>query len=72
MCITNAIIHKVFVKISDDETEELIKEAESKKQEDLTQEEKMALLGRPRLGDTIKTQLRVKESKEFKVHNCLA
>lgn len=27
----------------------------------------MALLGRPKLGDTVRTQLRVKESKEFKV-----
>jgi len=48
------------------EADEMIKEAESKKQEDLSQEEKMALLGRPRLGETIKTQLRIKESKEFK------
>lgn len=52
----------------DEEQEELIKEAESKNPEELTQDEKMALLGRPRLGDTVKAQLRVKESKEFKVN----
>ena len=30
-------------------------------------EEKIALLGRPRLGDVTKIQIRIKESKEFKV-----
>lgn len=41
--------------------------AESKRRDDLTEEEKMALLGRPRLGDITRAQIRVKESKEFKV-----
>ena len=34
---------------------------------DLTEAEKIALLGKPRLGDIYKVQLRIKESKEFKV-----
>ncbi|CAM1325414.1 SLC8A3 (predicted) [Pycnogonum litorale] len=33
---------------------------------DLTEQEKIALLGRPRLGDISKCHIRVKESKEFK------
>jgi hypothetical protein len=33
----------------------------------LTEEEKIALLGRPRLGDVTKIQIRIRESKEFKV-----
>jgi len=41
--------------------------AERKRPEDRTEEDKMALLGRPRLGDIIRAQIRVKESKEFKV-----
>jgi hypothetical protein len=41
--------------------------AERKHPEDRTEEDKMALLGRPRLGDIIRAQIRVKESKEFKV-----
>jgi solute carrier family 8 (sodium/calcium exchanger) len=32
----------------------------------LTEEEKIALLGRPRLGDITKIQIRIRESKEFK------
>jgi len=40
--------------------------AERKRPEDRTEEDKMALLGRPRLGDIIRAQIRVKESKEFK------
>ena len=34
----------------------------------MTEEEKIALLGRPRLGDVTKIQIRIKESKEFKVN----
>lgn len=45
----------------------LIKAAEAKNPEDLTEEDKMALLGRPRCGEVVKAQLRIKESKEFKV-----
>jgi hypothetical protein len=41
--------------------------AERKRPQDLTEEDKMALLGRPRLGDITRAQIRVKESKEFKV-----
>lgn len=41
--------------------------AERKRPEDRTEEDKMALLGRPRLGDITRAQVRVKESKEFKV-----
>jgi len=39
---------------------------DAKKPEDLTEEEKVALLGRPCLGDITKIQIRIKESKEFK------
>ena len=41
-------------------------ELDAKKPEDLTEDEKIALLGRPRLGDVTKLQIRIKESKEFK------
>ena len=40
---------------------------DAKKPEDLTEEEKIALLGRPCLGNNTKLQLRIRESKEFKV-----
>jgi solute carrier family 8 (sodium/calcium exchanger) len=46
--------------------------AERKRPEDRTEEDKMALLGRPRLGDIIRAQIRVKESKEFKVRISLS
>ena len=42
-------------------------ELDAIKPEDLTEEQKIALLGRPRLGDVTKIQIRIKESKEFKV-----
>lgn len=42
-------------------------ELDAKSPEDLTEEEKIALLGRPRLGDVTKIQIRIRESKEFKV-----
>jgi len=41
-------------------------ELDAIKPEDLTEEQKIALLGRPRLGDVTKIQIRIKESKEFK------
>eukprot|EP00096_Caligus_rogercresseyi_P000467 TRINITY_DN1092_c0_g1_i4.p1 TRINITY_DN1092_c0_g1~~TRINITY_DN1092_c0_g1_i4.p1 ORF type:complete len:924 (-),score=286.45 TRINITY_DN1092_c0_g1_i4:1209-3980(-) len=41
-------------------------ELDAKDPESLTEEEKIALLGRPRLGDITKIQIRIKESKEFK------
>lgn len=37
-----------------------------KQPEERTEEEKMALLGRPRLGEVSRAQIRIKESKEFK------
>ncbi|XP_034941333.1 sodium/calcium exchanger 1 [Chelonus insularis] len=40
--------------------------AELKAPEDRSEEEKMALLGRPRLGEICTAQIRIKESKEFK------
>ncbi|XP_011634463.1 sodium/calcium exchanger 2 isoform X1 [Pogonomyrmex barbatus] len=40
--------------------------AEMKLPENRTEEEKMALLGRPRLGEVSRAQIRIKESKEFK------
>ncbi|XP_015171863.1 PREDICTED: sodium/calcium exchanger 1 isoform X2 [Polistes dominula] len=40
--------------------------AELKQPEERTDEEKMALLGKPRLGEVSKAQIRIKESKEFK------
>ncbi|KAL7301449.1 hypothetical protein TKK_0005889 [Trichogramma kaykai] len=40
--------------------------AEMKAPEDRTEEEKMALLGRPKLGEIFRAQIRIKESKEFK------
>lgn len=41
-------------------------ELDAKDPEDLTEEEKIAMLGRPRLGDVTKIQIRIRESKEFK------
>ena len=34
---------------------------------DLSEEEKIALLGKPKLGESTRSQIRIKESKEFKV-----
>uniref|UniRef100_T1PL58 Sodium/calcium exchanger protein n=1 Tax=Musca domestica TaxID=7370 RepID=T1PL58_MUSDO len=53
-------------KFFDDELAGLIQEAENKPPEELTEEDKMALLGRPKNGDVVRAQLRIKESKEFK------
>merc|ERR1712001_42498 len=39
---------------------------DAKNPEDLTEEEKIALLGRPCLGNNTKIQIRIRESKEFK------
>lgn len=47
-------------------------EIDAKDPETLTEVEKIALLGRPRLGDVTKVQIRVKESKEFKVGDFIA
>lgn len=43
-------------------------EIDAKDPDTLTEVEKIALLGRPRLGDVTKLQIRIKESKEFKVN----
>ena len=40
--------------------------AEQKAPEDRTEDEKMELLGRPKLGEISRAQIRIKESKEFK------
>ncbi|XP_055851755.1 sodium/calcium exchanger 3 isoform X4 [Episyrphus balteatus] len=44
----------------------LIQAAEAKRPEELTEEDKLALLGRPKPGDCVRAELRIKESKEFK------
>lgn len=44
----------------------LAAEAEKKRPEDRTEEERVAILGKPRLGDLHRAQIRIKESKEFK------
>jgi hypothetical protein len=46
-------------------------EAEAKKPEELTEDDKMALLGKPKLGEVTRAQIRIKESKEFKVSSHL-
>lgn len=47
-------------------------EAEKKRPEDRTEQERIAILGRPRLGDLNRAQIRIKESKEFKVSRVAA
>jgi hypothetical protein len=44
-------------------------ELDAKDPESLTEVEKIALLGRPKLGDITKMSIRIKESKEFKARN---
>lgn len=55
---------------SDDETASLAASAEKKRPEERTEQEKVAIMGRPRLGDVSRAQIRIKESKEFKVRGC--
>lgn len=50
-----------------DELANLVAAAEGKDPRELTEEDKMALLGKPKSGEITRAQLRVKESKEFKV-----
>ncbi|KAG5881299.1 hypothetical protein JTB14_016170 [Gonioctena quinquepunctata] len=52
--------------MSGDEIASLAAEAEKKLPEERTEREKIAILGRPRLGDVTRAQIRIKESKEFK------
>lgn len=54
-----------------DELVNAITEAEAKDPNDLTEFDKMSLLGRPKAGEIIRAQLRIKESKEFKVSKLL-
>ena len=42
-------------------------EIDAKDPDTLTEVEKVALLGRPCLGDITKIQIRIRENKEFKV-----
>lgn len=58
---------KICVSFQIDELANAVTEAEAKAPEDLTEFDKMALLGRPKSGENIRAQLRIKESKEFKV-----
>lgn len=52
-----------------DEVANLAAEAERKHPEERTERERIAILGKPRLGDISRAQIRIKESKEFKVSN---
>ena len=40
---------------------------DAKGEENWTEDERISTLGRPRLGDVTKIQIRIRESKEFKV-----
>lgn len=40
---------------------------ESKENDELTEDEKIALLGKPKLGTAPRSQIRIKENKEYKV-----
>ncbi|XP_048523249.1 sodium/calcium exchanger 3 isoform X2 [Dendroctonus ponderosae] len=44
----------------------LAAEAEKKRPEDRTERERIAIMGKPRLGEITRAQIRIKESKEFK------
>lgn len=54
----------------DDKTTTFIAEAERKRPDVRSERERVALLGLPRLGELIRAQIRIKESKEFKVRDC--
>uniref|UniRef100_A0A6P7GAR2 Sodium/calcium exchanger 1-like n=1 Tax=Diabrotica virgifera virgifera TaxID=50390 RepID=A0A6P7GAR2_DIAVI len=49
-----------------DELASLAEEAEKKNPEERTEREKIAIMGKSRLGDITRAQIRIKESKEFK------
>jgi solute carrier family 8 (sodium/calcium exchanger) len=40
--------------------------AEKKRSEHRTEQERVAIMGKPRLGDIVRAQVRIKESKEFR------
>ena len=50
-----------------DEVASLAAAAEKKRPEHRTEQEKVAIMGKPRLGDIVRAQIRIKESKEFRV-----
>ncbi|KAF7283987.1 hypothetical protein GWI33_022804 [Rhynchophorus ferrugineus] len=52
--------------MSGDEVASLAAEAEKKRPEERTERERIAIMGKPRLGDITRAQIRIKESKEFK------
>ncbi|KAH1007076.1 hypothetical protein HUJ04_004355, partial [Dendroctonus ponderosae] len=52
--------------MSGDEVASLAAEAEKKRPEDRTERERIAIMGKPRLGEITRAQIRIKESKEFK------
>ena len=54
---------------SPEDTAEAAAEAEAiaKEEDDLTEEERIALLGKPRLGDLVAINVLIRESTEFKV-----
>ncbi|CAH1972526.1 unnamed protein product [Acanthoscelides obtectus] len=58
--------HVVFETYTPNEVATLAAEAEKKKPEDRTERERIAIMGKPRLGPTNRAQIRIKESKEFK------
>lgn len=62
-----SIVSFLVVLVTDDAVR-LVTRAEKKPPNMRTEEEKIALMGRPRLGDVIRAQVRIKESKEFKVY----
>ncbi|KAJ3649278.1 hypothetical protein Zmor_021030 [Zophobas morio] len=49
-----------------DEVASLAAAAEKKRPEHRTEQEKVAIMGKPRLGDIVRAQIRIKESKEFR------
>lgn len=50
-----------------DEVASLAAEAEKKRPEERSERERIAIMGKPRLGEITRAQIRIKESKEFKV-----
>ena len=56
---------KYFINL--DELAKFAQNAEKKRPELRNKREKLAILGKPRAGDLARAQIRIKESKEFKV-----
>jgi solute carrier family 8 (sodium/calcium exchanger) len=52
--------------MSGDEVASLAAAAEKKRPEHRTEQERVAIMGKPRLGDIVRAQVRIKESKEFR------